>query len=190
MPHWHVGQTIRSSCIRFCDRHEIDHAVGPTPLSTNPMKLTNFSLAALLVLAAVPAQDATVTVLHGIPGLTAPVDVFANGAQLFTFDYGDQQGPLTLPPGNYALEVRQNGNTLLSLNAALAANIDYSVIANLDASGTPQLNAFGNALDNVALPTSRLYVRHTAAAPAVDVILEQNGTTVATIPGVTNGNEA
>ena len=114
----------------------------------------------------------------------------ANGAQLFTFDYGDQQGPLTLPPGNYALEVRQNGNTLLSLNAALAANIDYSVIANLDASGTPQLNAFGNALDNVALPTSRLYVRHTAAAPAVDVILEQNGTTVATIPGVTNGNEA
>lgn len=154
------------------------------------MKIMTLSLAAGFLLAALPAQDATVTVLHGIPGLGAPVDVFANGSQLFSFDYGDQQGPLTLPPGTYALEVRQNGTTLLSLTAALSADIDYSVIANLDASGTPQLNAFGNSLDNLTLPTSRLYVRHTAEAPAVDIILEQNGATVATIAGVTNGMEA
>tara|TARA_R110002072_G_scaffold273219_4_gene433820 strand:- start:11097 stop:12713 length:1617 start_codon:yes stop_codon:yes gene_type:complete len=154
------------------------------------MKISILSLAAGLLLAALPAQDATVTVLHGIPGLGAPVDVFANGSQLFSFDYGDQQGPLTLPPGNYALEVRQSGNTLLSLNAALAADTDYSIIANLDANGAPQLNAFGNPLDNITLPASRLYVRHTAEAPSVDIILEQNGVTVATIAGVTNGMEA
>jgi len=154
------------------------------------MNIKNLSLVAGLLLAALPAQDATVTVLHGIPGLNAPVDVIANGSQLFSFSYGDQEGPLTLPPGSYALEVQQNGATLLSLNATLAADTDYSVIANLDAGGNPQLNAFVNPLDNVTLPTSRLYVRHTAEAPAVDIILEQNGATVATIPGVTNGQEA
>jgi hypothetical protein len=154
------------------------------------MKLKTLSLVAGILIAALPAQDATVTVLHGIPGLSAPVDVFANGAQLFSFSYGDQEGPLTLPPGSYALEVRQNGGTLLSLNATLTADDDFSVIANLDASGSPQLNAFVNTLDNVTLPKSRLYVRHTAEAPAVDIILGQNGATVATIPGVTNGQEA
>jgi len=154
------------------------------------MRLKTLSLVAGFLLTALPAQDATVTVLHGIPGLGAPVDVFANGAQLFSFSYGDQEGPLTLPPGSYALEVRQNGSTLLSLNATLTADDDFSVIANLDAGGAPQLNAFVNPLDNVSLPTSRLYVRHAAEAPAVDIILEQNGATVATIPGVTNGQEA
>lgn len=154
------------------------------------MRLSTLSFAAGLLLASLPAQDATVTVLHGIPGLGAPVDVFANGSLLFSFDYGDQQGPLTLAPGAYNLEVRQNGASLLSLNANLVADIDYSVIANLDASGTPQLQAFANALDNITLPTSRLYVRHTAQAPAVDIILEQNGAVVATIPNVTNGQEA
>lgn len=154
------------------------------------MKLSSLSLAASMLLAALPAQDATVTVLHGIPGLGAPVDVFANGSLLFSFDYAEQRGPLTLAPGNYALEVRQNGTSLLSLNANLAADIDYSVIANLDAAGAPQLQAFGNDLDNVSLPTSRLYVRHTAQAPAVDVILSQGGAVVATIPNVSNGMEA
>lgn len=154
------------------------------------MKLKTLSLVAGMLIAALPAQDATVTVLHGIPGLSAPVDVFANGTQLFSFSYGDQEGPLTLPPGSYALEVRQNGGTLLSLNATLTADDDFSVIANLDASGSPQLNAFVNTLDNVTLPKSRLYVRHTAEAPAVDIILGQSGATVATIPGVTNGQEA
>ena len=80
------------------------------------MKLKTLSLVAGMLIAALPAQDATVTVLHGIPGLSAPVDVFANGTQLFSFSYGDQEGPLTLPPGSYALEVRQNGGTLLSLS--------------------------------------------------------------------------
>lgn len=154
------------------------------------MRVLATVLSALSLLAPLAAQDATVTVLHGVPGLNGPVDVFANGSQLFSFDYGDQQGPLELAPGSYALEVRQGGSTLLSLNATLAADTDYSVIANLDENGTPQLGAFVNALDNLSLPTSRLYVRHTAEAPAVDIVLEQNGATVATIPNVSNGGDA
>jgi hypothetical protein len=146
-----------------------------------------FVAASLLV--AVPAQDAKVTVLHGVPGLPAPVQVFANGGLLFSFDYGEQRGPLSLTPGAYTLDVRLNGNTILTANANVAAGLDYSVIANLDATGTPRLSVFGNGLNNLTLPSSRLYVRHTAQAPAVDVLLQQNGSTVATLPNLTNGNE-
>lgn len=154
------------------------------------MNLFRTSLAALLLLAAVPAQDAKLTVLHGVPGLPAPVQVLANGSTLFSFDYGEQRGPLSLPAGNYALEVRLNGSPILSVNANVVAGADYAVIANLNATGTPQLSLFQNGLVPPTLPGSRLYVRHTAQAPAVDVILEQNGLPVATIPNVTNGQEA
>lgn len=142
------------------------------------------------LLVAVSAQDAKVSVLHGVPGLPAPVQVFANGGLLFSFDYGEQRGPLSLPAGAYALEVRLNGSTILSANANVAAGLDYSVIANLNATGTPQLSVFQNGLQAQTLPSSRLYVRHTAQAPAVDIRLLQNGATVATIPNVTNGQEA
>ncbi len=144
---------------------------------------------AVSMLAAVPAQDAKVTVLHGVPGLPAPVQVFANGGLLFSFDYGEQRGPLSLPAGPYLLEVRLNGATILSSTANVAAGLDYSVIANLDAAGVPQLSVFGNGLQSLTLPKSRLYVRHTAQAPAVDVLLQQNGATVATIPALANGSQ-
>jgi Domain of unknown function (DUF4397) len=157
-----------------------------TEKTVNPFR--SFVVAASL-LVAVPAQDAKLTVLHGVPGLPAPVQVVANGGVLFSFDYGEQRGPLSLPAGAYALEVRLNGNTILSANANVAAGLDYSVIANLDGTGTPRLSVFANSLQNVTLPTSRLYVRHTAQAPAVDVLLQQNGSTVATIPNVQNGQE-
>lgn len=135
------------------------------------------------------AQDATVTVLHGVPGLAAPVEVFADGNRLFAFDYGDQRGPLTLAPGSYTLDVRLNGAVILSTNATLNAGDDVSVIAHLDANGGPVLSAFANDDSALTLPASRLTVRHTAQAPAVDIILGQNGQTVATIPNVSNGQE-
>lgn len=144
-------------------------------------------LAAGTLLTALSAQDAKVTVLHGVPGLPAPVQVFANGGLLFAFDYGQQRGPLTLAPGAYQLEVRLNGNPILSTNAVLNANDDVSVIAHLDAAGTPRLAAFGNGLQALNLPSSRLYVRHTAKAPAVDVLLGQGSHTVATVPNLANG---
>lgn len=154
------------------------------------MKSIRAMIFASSLLAPVCAQDATVSVVHAVPGLGGPVDVFANGASWFSFDYGDQAGPLELAPGLYNLEVRQNGATLLSLSATLAADTDYTVIANLDAAGAPSLGAFVNSTDNLALPTSRLYVRHTAQAPAVDILLEQNSAVVATIANVSNGQEA
>lgn len=175
-------------------------ALHPSPVGGEPlrarstpaidMKTILFLAASGLLASSLSAQDATVTVLHGVPGLPAPVEVFANGTSLFTFDYGEQRGPLSLGAGSYQLDVRLNGTTILSTTANVAAGIDYSVIANLDAGGAPRLSLFANALDNVTLQTSRLYVRHTAEAPPVDVVLAQNGVDVATIPALANGSEA
>ena len=87
----------------------------------------------------IAAQNADLTVLHGVPGLSGPVDVLANGNQLFSFDFGDQEGPLSLAPGAYAIDVQLNGSSILSANVNLAADTDYSAIAHLDANlGSPK----------------------------------------------------
>jgi hypothetical protein len=135
------------------------------------------------------AQDAALTVLHGVPGLPAPVEVFANGGSLFSFDYGDQRGPLALPAGTYAVEIRLNGNPILSANIPLAAATSYSAIAHLDAGGTPTVSLFTNDRTSLSLPGSRLTVRHTAQAPAVDVVLEQGGAQVARFSNLSNPNQ-
>lgn len=145
----------------------------------------------LAALFAVPAatQNASLTVLHGVPGLSSPVDVVANGGTLFSFDYGEQRGPLSLAAGSYAIEIRLGGNPILSANVNLSADTSYSAIAHLDAGGTPRISLFTNDTSALSLPGSRLAVRHTAQAPAVDVVLEQNGAQVARFPNLSNPNE-
>ncbi|MBK8978368.1 MAG: DUF4397 domain-containing protein [Planctomycetes bacterium] len=142
-----------------------------------------------LLTSGISAQNAELTVLHGVPGLSGPVEVFANGGSLFTFDYGDQLGPLSLPAAGYAIDVRLNGVTILTANVNLAADTSYSAIAHLDAAGTPTISLFDNDDSALALPKSRLAIRHTAQAPAVDVVLQQNGATVATFGNLSNPNE-
>ena len=53
--------------------------------------------------------------------------------------------------------------------AGLKADKNYTAVANLNASGDPNLKLFTNNVKAVAKGTSRLTVRHTAAAPAVNV---------------------
>lgn len=189
-----VAAGIRASVARTASKEEPlrMHPASVASIhhhTSEPVNLLRSLFVAATLSLAVPAQDAKVTVLHGVPGLPAPVQVFANGGLLFSFDYGEQRGPLSLPAGAYALDVRLNGNSILATNANVAAGLDYSVIANLDAGGTPTLSVFANGLQSQTLPGSRLYVRHTAQAPAVDVVLAQNSAVVATIPGLANGNE-
>jgi hypothetical protein len=72
-------------------------------------------LAALLVTPVTAAQaqeqgEATVSVLHGVPGLT--VDVYANGEELIPdFEPGTLTDPLSLPAGTYDLQVFADGDT-------------------------------------------------------------------------------
>jgi hypothetical protein len=141
---------------------------------------TTAGLAALLAAPIAPAQaqaqgDATVSVLHGVPGLT--VDVYANGEELIPdFEPGTLTDPLTLPAGTYDLQVFADGDTPDSADPAIEANgvevpagANATVVAHLDADGNPMLTPFVNDVSPTAAGESRLTVRHTAAAPAVDV---------------------
>lgn len=121
------------------------------------------------------AEDATVSVLHAVPGLT--VDVYANGAELIPdFAPGTLSDPLTLPAGSYDLQVFADGDDPASADPAIeAAGVEVpaganaTVVAHLDADGNPLLTPFVNDTSSTAPGEARLTVRHTAAAPAVDV---------------------
>lgn len=137
-----------------------------------------------LVLAATPAgaaDDATVSVLHGIPeGLGADVvDVYANGNLLIDDFTPGSLETTAVPAGSYDLAVYADGTTpddgdpILSADGVeVPAGINATVTANLDAEGTPALNVFVNDTATIAAGDARLTVRHVAAAPAVDVLAD------------------
>ena len=54
-------------------------------------------------------------------------------------------------------------------NVALPSSGNYTVLAHLDAAGTPRLAVFQNDTAKIDAGKGRLTVRHAAAAPAVDV---------------------
>lgn len=134
--------------------------------------------------------DGTVTVIHGIPGVT--VDVYVNGTlTLPAFAPGTVTPELTLPAGNYTIDIRPAGTPasdppLITGSTMLPAGANASIIANLSASGIPSLNVFVNDISPTPAGEGRLVVRHTAEAPAVDVLA--GGAPV--ITGLTNPNEA
>lgn len=138
---------------------------------------------------AAAAESGTVYVVHGVPGLT--VDVYVNGkAELTGFKPGEVAGPLSLPPGSYDVAVRKAGEAATAAPAidktvTLPAGANVSLVAHLSAAGAPTLTAFANPVGGPANGKARLVVRHTAAAPAVDVLAD--GKPVFT--GLTNPNQ-
>jgi hypothetical protein len=143
-------------------------------------RLAVAGVASLMALAAAPmtahaADDATVSVLHAVPGLT--VDVYANGDELIPdFEPGTLSDPVTLPAGSYDLQVFADGDDPASADPAIEANdvqvpagANATVVAHLDAEGNPQLTPFVNDTSATDPGNARLTVRHTAAAPAVDI---------------------
>ncbi|MCF2530961.1 DUF4397 domain-containing protein [Yinghuangia soli] len=133
---------------------------------------------------------ATVSVLHGIPGLT--VDVYANGQQLLPdFKPGTLTDPQKLPAGSYDIKVFKDnegpgGTPALQKQVDVPAGANATLVAHLGADGTPMLTAYVNDTAPVAAGKARVTVRHVAAAPAVDV--RANGTPV--FSGLTNPKEA
>ncbi|MGZ8598544.1 MAG: DUF4397 domain-containing protein [Actinomycetota bacterium] len=120
------------------------------------------------------SQKFTLNVVHGIPGVT--VDVCVNGAKAITdFEPGDVVSGVKLPGGEYRLKVTPAGEpcsaAILSAVADLAGgrNRNYTVVANLDDHGTPNLALFRNNTRKTEAGEARLVVRHTADAPAVNV---------------------
>ena len=138
------------------------------------------------------AADATVSVLHAVPGLT--VDVYANGEELLPdFEPGTLTDPLALPAGTYDIAVYADGDDQETAEPAIEANgvevpggADATVVAHLDAQGAPTLTPFVNDTAPVAAGEARLTVRHTAAAPAVDVLADGQPL----LEGLSNPDEA
>jgi hypothetical protein len=140
--------------------------------------------------AASRAATSTVYVVHGIPGQA--VDVYVNGSKtLANFEPTKVAGPLDLPAGSYDIALTKPGepigSAILTVNdAAVPSGQNLSLVAHLNAGGQPTLTPFVNDTSKVTAGKARLIVRHTAAAPAVDV--RAGGTPV--FPNLTNPNEA
>ena len=163
-----------------------------------------FALALLvgLVLTAPTARaddsGAVATVVHGVPGLE--VDVYVNGANAIPgFLFGTVTDPIPLVAGDYDLAVLPAGGTfpddaVLTASATLEDGDNVSIVAHLEADGTPALSIFANDLSLPASGEGRVVVRHLAAAPKVDVGLERRWYRwwypVAKLEDVTNGDEA
>lgn len=158
------------------------------------MKKTLTLMAALLTAMALAApavaqEDARIHLLHGIPD--TDVDVLVGGEAVFEgFAFGDTQDLSALAGETLTgLQVVLAGTEDVAIDAgdvALPASGNYSVIAHLDASGTPTLSVFENDTSEIAAGEGRLTVRHTAAAPAVDVLA--NGDVA--FSNLSNPNEA
>jgi hypothetical protein len=158
--------------------------------------LSATALAAVPLAMTAPASaaqgEATVSVLHAVPDLT--VDVYANGEELIPdFAPGTLTDPLQLPAGTYDLQVFADGDDPASAEPAIEANgvevpagANATVVAHLDADGNPVLTPFVNDVSATEAGQARLVVRHTAAAPPVDV--RADGEVL--FPGLANPDEA
>lgn len=125
--------------------------------------------------------------VHAVPDLAGtPVDVYANGAKVLTFDFFTVSDYLTVPAGTYLLQVVPAGgnpatDAAISAEVTLAAGEDYSAIAHgtLDPSDHAPLGLllYGDFNQLPAAGTGHVRVLHFSPnAPAVDIIV--NGTRV------------
>jgi uncharacterized protein DUF4397 len=148
-----------------------------TPIRRVPATaaIAMIAVAGLSALTASPALAASsqVSVVHGIPG--QPVDVYVNGKKTVPdFQPGKIAGPLSLPEGSYDIALTKPGadldQALLSVKGAkVPGGANISLVAHLTADGKPTLTPFVNDVSKLSAGQARLVVRHTAAAPAVDV---------------------
>lgn len=151
--------------------------------------------AGLAFVAAAPASAATaspalLSVLHAVP--ETPVDVYVNGERtLDDFQPGDLAGPLELAAGTYSVAITaadaadDSEPVIGPVDLELAAGGNYTAVAHLEEGGDPTATLFTNDVSKTAAGEGRLTVRHTAAAPAVDVLAGDT----AVIEGLENPNE-
>ena len=152
--------------------------------------LLAIALASIAFAVPASAQDARIHLLHGIPD--TDVDVEAGGANVFEgFSFGDTQDLSGFAGATLeGVMVKLAGTDTVAIDAgdvALPGSGNWTIIAHLDASGTPAIGVFENDTSTIAAGSGRLVVRHAAAAPAVD-ILANGDVAFANVPNGAGGS--
>ncbi|MEQ8842309.1 MAG: DUF4397 domain-containing protein [Acidimicrobiales bacterium] len=134
-------------------------------------------------------DDATIMLAHGIPD--TDVDVVVDGSAVIEgLSFGDMEDLSSFAGQTLAgLTVNLAGTDTVAIDLGdfdVPASGNFTVIAHLDADANPTAAVFENDTSAIAAGEGRLVVRHTAAAPAVDILA--NGD--AAFTNVTNGQEA
>lgn len=131
--------------------------------------------AAMAVTPAYAAEGVKLSVLHAVPD--TDVDIYVNGdLTLDNFKPGDLAGPLDLDAGTYevaitAADADDDSEPVIGpIDLELSAGGNYTAVAHLEEGGDPTATLFENDISKTAAGEGRLTVRHTAAAPAVDVL--------------------
>ncbi len=132
-----------------------------------------------LIPSASGAQQATgsVRVVHGLRGVVA--DVYLDGALVLeTFEPERTTDALSLPAGPHQVDVRLAGSASDSAPAVsgtlnVPAGGFVSAVVHLTGASTPTMTVFADEATAVAAGQTRVVVRHVAAAPAIDVRLNQ-----------------
>jgi hypothetical protein len=118
----------------------------------------------------------TVTVVHAFRGLVA--DVYLDGKlTLQGFEPERTTDPLQLPAGDHQVAVRPakadpNSAPAVAGVLKVEAGKNISAVVHMAADKKPTMTQFDNDVSKVAPGTARLTVRHTAAAPAVNVVVD------------------
>ena len=137
------------------------------------------------------AGKGKVTVVHAVPDLT--VDVYANGGLLLEdFAPSTITTPVPLDSGDYHVEITpaNSSDAVLSATVPVTDQTDAAGVAYLTESGDPTLGLFANDQSRIRRSKARVTVRHTAAAPEVDVRAKIDGTWVPVFGDLPNGEQA
>jgi hypothetical protein len=143
-----------------------------------PVAVLALVLAPLVGIGTAGAQEATgtVTIVHGFRGLVA--DVYLDGTLILeSFEPERATDPVQLPAGDHEVEVREAGAEASSAAAvtgtlSVPAGANLSAVVHLSEDGEPTMTVFNNDVRGVPPGTTRLVVRHAAAAGSVNVSLD------------------
>jgi len=145
----------------------------------SPVVSLAFVLATFLGLSGTAAgQEAsgTVTIVHGFRGLVA--DVYLDGTLILeSFEPERATDPVQLAAGDHEVEVREAGAEASSAAAVagtltVPAGSNLSAVVHLSESGEPTMTVFNNDVRTLPPGSTRLVVRHAAAAGPIDVSLD------------------
>jgi hypothetical protein len=122
------------------------------------------------------STQASVTIVHGLPGFTA--DIYLDGDLLLDgFRPTSTAGPLRVAARSYDVDIREVGASadsapVLSATLRIAEGSNISVVAHLTRAGEGTLTVFENVFQRLSPGRSLIHVRHVAAGPPLSVRLD------------------